>query len=119
MGLNLMPEILNATIHKAKIEIEDHDILTIMLHLDYDGSGQGFGGYALGARNWEGGQCSRWLYDLMKLFEVNEFYDLVGKNCRVEADHHKIYRIGHIVKDKWFDPEEVNRIVKEREKTDE
>lgn len=39
-----------AKITKAFLGFEDHGILTIMLSLDFGGSGQGAGGYALGRR---------------------------------------------------------------------
>ena len=37
----------NAQITGVSFGKEDHGIMTLMLHLTYDGSGQGFGGYAL------------------------------------------------------------------------
>lgn len=37
----------NAKITHTMLGTEDHGIFTFMLHVDYDGSGQGIGGYAL------------------------------------------------------------------------
>lgn len=39
--------IKNAVIKSAVIDSDDMGLLTVWLHLDYGGSGQGFGGYAL------------------------------------------------------------------------
>ena len=37
----------NAVITSATITSDDHGMLSAWLHLDYGGSGQGFGGYCL------------------------------------------------------------------------
>lgn len=41
------PEIKNAIIKSARITIDEHEILSAWLDLDFGGSGQSFGGYAL------------------------------------------------------------------------
>ena len=40
-------EIVNARIRSTTLGVEDHGIFTAWLNLDYGGSGQGFGGWAL------------------------------------------------------------------------
>lgn len=106
----------NAVIKSAVIEIEDHNILTAWLHLDYGGSGQGFGGYSLGLgsdyKHRDDGKehvfCQRFLRRCMEVAGVTRWADLAGKTIRVELDAPGfgglIQGIGHIVKDDWFHP---------------
>lgn len=95
-----MKEIKNAKITSAEIEIESHGILTCWLHLDYDGAGQGFGGWDIRTN------AGKWIEKILETVDVRKWSDLYGKNIRVEADHSKVYKIGNIIRDKWFNPEE-------------
>ena len=105
-------EIKNAKITSANISLEDHGILTCYLMLDYGGSGQGFGGYALDGYNkaldkrvgtaWG----MEYIRRLIELFDVEHFANLKGLPCRVEASYDKILRIGHFIDDEWFYPKE-------------
>ena len=113
-----MNEIRNATVAKVFIGFQDHGFLTIMLHLDYGSSGQGFGGYVLGTHGKQTTvpHCGEWIRCLLELFEVDDFADIKGKSCRAAIDGDgfgKVLRIGHFLKDKWFDPEEINARLKE------
>lgn len=109
-----MVNVKNALIKSASIEIEDHNILTAWLHLDYGGSGQGFGGYSLGLGSDykhrsdapEHLFCQRFLRRCMEIAGVTRWADLPGKTIRVETDTPRglIVGIGHIVKDDWFRP---------------
>ena len=92
----------NAKITKADIFIEDHNILTYCLTLDYGGSGQGFGMYDLQYK--EG--AKHHIRGILEALKTYNWSDLVGKNIRVEATHSKILKIGHIIEDSWFDPED-------------
>lgn len=109
-----MTHIQDATITSATIEIGDHGFLSSFLHLDYGGSGQGFGGYALDRYDTEKKErvgstiCGIWIRRVLETVGVDNWHKLEGQNIRVEQDRPfgKILRIGHITKDKWFDPVE-------------
>jgi len=103
-------EIKNARIESVSLGYEDHGILTCMLHLDYGGSGQGFGGYVLDYYNKDIEERVGTAYGMefiiliLKTVGVEKWEDLVGKNIRVKAEDTKIIAIGHILKDNWFEP---------------
>lgn len=109
-----MIETKNARILSTMLGTEDHGILTCWLHLEYDGSGQGFGGYALDAPNGKRNTdfkrigCA-WGMQLIKAIletvGVEKWEDLPGKYIRVMAEHSKVHGIGHIIKENWFAPE--------------
>lgn len=94
--------IKNATIEGARIEIEDHGLLTAWLDLDYGDSGhQGFGGYCL-----DNAGCAKFLRRCMEVVGVYQWDALRGKTIRVEAGNDRIERIGNITKNQWFNPRE-------------
>lgn len=107
-------EIKNARIVRTTLGIEDHGILTCMIHLDYGGSGQGFGGWCLDepVRDNEGNFKGRkgtaigmqFIQGVIETLKVEDWENLIGTLCRVECDHSHVYRIGHFIEDKWFDP---------------
>ena len=101
----------NAVITAATITNDDHGLLSAWLHLDYGGSGQGFGGYALYlpkdfkhhdkmGPNYAG----HFIWRCMEIAGVHEWAQLKGKTIRVRQNGGGVEAIGHIVKDDWFCP---------------
>lgn len=92
---------------------EDHGIMTIYLTLDYGGTMQGFGGYALDVYSEEDKErlpskaLGEWVMNLLDIVGVNKYEDLKGKYIRVELEegwNGKILGIGNLLEDKWFRP---------------
>ncbi|MCP3681644.1 MAG: hypothetical protein GY861_03045 [bacterium] len=106
-------ETRNAIIKSVSLTIADHGCLTMWLHLDYGGSGQGFGGFMLHPADSKVeklsesvGACGHWVVRCLQIADVMEISDLAGKTIRVKGDHGGIDAIGHILKDDWFCPSE-------------
>jgi len=104
-------EIKNAVIESATITSDDHGCLSAWLHLDYGGTGQGFGGYALYVpksfkHHDMKSVAGHFIYRAMEIAGVTKWTDLIGKTIRVKAEHSGVKEIGHIVKDDWFNPSE-------------
>ena len=104
-----MIETKNAVITNASLYREDHGLLDSILYLDYGGSGQGFGGWALylpkGSRHYGGpNYAGHWIWRVLEIAGVEEWSKLKGRTIRVRAEHSKVHAIGHIVRDDWFEP---------------
>jgi hypothetical protein len=101
---NIDIEIKNAIIDKVQIFIKDNGNLSIFLDLDYGKCQQSFGGYdfqvGINLYNYFG----HFIWRLMKIVNVSNLDDLVGKPVRVKCDFSQVYAIGHFLKDEWFDP---------------
>jgi hypothetical protein len=106
-----MDETRNAIIESATITDGDRGLLTAWIHLDYGGSGQGFGGLALylptsfrhhdpSGPNYAG----HFIWRVMEVAGVSNWADLPGKTVRVKLARGAARAIGHIVKDDWFNP---------------
>jgi len=102
-----MPDrcIENARINAVFLGIGDHGP-DAWLHLEMDGTGQGFGGY-----NLRSAAMSVFVLGVLDALDERDWMKLVGKYCRVDHDSGKIYRIGHLIKDKWFDPVEAFKVL--------
>ncbi len=99
----------NARITYARLEIEDHDILTFMVGLEFSGYSQGFGGYALdhydrdSKRKPASGRGLEAMRLIMETVGVREWSELKGKMCRAYESHDNKLVIGNILEEKWFD----------------
>lgn len=107
-------EIKNAVIESTMLGDEDHGIFSCYLNLNYGGSGQSFGGYALDRHNGERNAKSRrigtgygceFIKRILETLEVASWEKLPKTNIRVKAEGHKVHAIGHFLKDQWFSPE--------------
>lgn len=104
-------ELRNAIIEGISLGMDDHNILTAWLSLNYGNSCQGFGGYVLylpkGWRHHSAwGLVGHFIYRCLEIAGVDKWDDLEGRTIRVKHDKSKVYAIGHILKDDWFCPEE-------------
>ena len=102
-------EVKNAVIKSAELTSDDHGCLSAWVHLDYGGSGQGFGGYALylpkSYTHYElKSVAGHFIWRVMEVAGVTHWSELPGKTIRVKGGWDHIQAIGHIVKDDWFNP---------------
>lgn len=105
-------ETKNALITSATLGIEDHGLLTVSLCFEYECGCQCFGGHVLD--QYDKGKERRvgtaygceYIQRVMAAVGVSEWSQLKGKHVRVRAEISKVHAIGHIVKDRWFNPEE-------------
>lgn len=110
-------ELKNAVIEKVSIDFERFP--TYIIHLNYGGGGQGAGCLIFGKND---GNFTRHLRLICKVLESDTWEGLRGKPCRVVADWGKVYKIGHFIKEDWFDisneyhRELQNRLYKDEDK---
>ena len=104
-------EIMNAVIQSAELDDADRGFLNCWVHLDYGGSGQGFGGYTLYLpKSFKHHQllshAGHFIWRVMEIAGVTKWSDLKGKTVRVKQEDGLAVAIGHIVNDDWFCPKE-------------
>jgi hypothetical protein len=105
-------EIKNAKINSTMLGYEDHGIFSFYLNLDYDGSGQSAGGYALDSYIKEKDKRigtvlgMQLIIEILKTLDIESWEKLKGTYIRVKADYSKVYAIGNLLKDKWLDFEQ-------------
>lgn len=92
----------NAKIISTFLGIEDHGIPSFMIHLEYDGCAQGFGGYDLRFYG------IKPIVRILEVVEVKKWEDLKGKYVRIRKEgrwNGTIKEIGNIVENKWYNIE--------------
>lgn len=104
-----MSEIVNARIVSTQLGFHDGfgSIPNFWINVEGDGWGQGFGGWKLG-----GTFTHEAIYGILNALEAVSWENLEGMHCRIERTEPfagRIIRIGHVLKDKWFDPAMVPR----------
>ena len=106
-----MTKIVNAKIIDTMLGFEDHNIFTFMLTFEMDGTGQGYGGYALD--KWDEIRHKRIgsklgteaVMRILKTVGVDKWERLKGQYVRLQYGDQgsgKIVAVGHIIKDQWF-----------------
>lgn len=102
-------EIRNAIIEAADICDSDRGLLDCWLTLDYGGSGQGFGGYALYlpksySHHTLQSPAGHHIWRCMEIAGVRSWSKMAGRTIRVRIEDGLVKAIGHIVKDDWYCP---------------
>ncbi len=110
-----MTNVENGKISSTMLGYEDHGILTCWLHIEGSGWGCGFGGHALDQYNpafkERRGTAygTQFIIEVLKVLEVSSWEKLKGTYCRVETEGlgGGIIRIGHLLKNQWFNPKDL------------
>jgi hypothetical protein len=110
------------------MQIDRDFVLCGWVHLEFDCSGQGFGGYALGGVGDDKTVCARhaeqpnlaaeWLVGVMRAAGVKNLSDCAGKVVRIgkQDEWATIDAIGHAVKnDRWFEPKKAFEALSHRQ----
>lgn len=111
-------EIINAKITSTHLGFEDHGMFSFMLSMQWDGTGQGFGGYRLDrydhAQKCSVGTASGMdiIIGILNAVGVEKWEDLEGKYCRIKRAKGMIQAVGHITDGKWFDMREFAERIK-------
>lgn len=103
----------NAVIDYTRLGTEDHGIFTAYIGLKGSGWGVAFGGYGFDAYDKQAERRvghaygSAWIMEVLRVLEVDTWEKLPGTPVRVETEGFggRARRIGHYLKDQWFDPE--------------
>lgn len=105
-------ETKNAKIASTTLGYEDHGVFTFYLGLDYGGSGQSAGGYALDEydriKETRKGypHAIDLLSGILNIVGVDSWEEIKGQHIRVRASYGKVYAIGNFLKDEWLDFQE-------------
>ena len=107
-------KIENAKIESTFLGVEDHGIFTASVGLSGDGWVCGFGGFALD--RWSEKDKKRiasaaaglFIARVIEVLEAGSWEKLKGLHCRAKTEGlgGGILEIGHIVKDRWFNPKD-------------
>lgn len=115
--MSTYPVIFNAEIEDVTIQFDRGFVFTCWVHLKWDGSNQGFGGFVLGGSPFDttakcaehGSQpnfAAEFIGGVMAVAGVVRFGDMKGKIVRVgkNDEYGEVIALGHAVKELWFDP---------------
>lgn len=86
----------NAKILSTCLGIEDHGFFTPIVHLDYGGTQQGWGNYAL-----TDGWGISLLRAVLETVGAEKWEQLPGKHCRSVSTYMGVAALGHIIEDRW------------------
>lgn len=103
MGSDLSMEIGKIT--RAELEFEDHGFLVLTIAIQGDRWGCCVPDYCLGSKNGKSTSDKglKYIIDILNLFEVERISDLVGQYVKCEFKQNSICKIGHIIKNKWYE----------------
>ena len=104
----------NARITSTFLGVEDHGILTCVLRLDFGGSGQAVGQYALDMPVHEFGRFvgrrgtakgMEFVRLILSTLGVDAWEDLKGHLIRIKrgGEGRMVTAIGHIIEDRWLE----------------
>ena len=107
-------ETKNAIIESTTLGYGDHGAMSFWLTLDYGGTAQGFGGYALDGPGKNGHRVGsafglEAIMGVLTTLGVERWEKLPGTPLRVRGGWDKIEAIGHHLKDQWLDLAELAR----------
>ena len=101
-----MRAITNGIIESVSLGMEDHGIFTAMVRIKHAGGMQSFGGRAYGQpASLETSLLRELVMRTCCVVGVETWEALPGTHCRVDSDDGRIYKIGHFMDDRWFDPD--------------
>lgn len=89
------PEIENVKIERVFLGLEEERLFFSLRF-----GGKGFSQSTFCPMNPE------WIRSLLTLLEGNDLYALKGKYCRIDHDFGHIFRIGHILEERWISTSE-------------
>ncbi len=101
-------ETINGKILSTTLGYEDHGIFTFCLHLDFGGSGQGAGSYALDSYRKDLGKRvgtasgMDMIIAILNTVGVETWEELKGKYIRVKHDGERVHAIGNLLEEKWL-----------------
>ena len=108
----------NGKIKSTFLGMNEGGFFSCWIYIDYNGEGQGFGGYTLDnipetnssmRQQTEFGMA--YIMEILKVVGVSTWEELPGKFIRVKKKDYlePIISIGHIIEDKWFTPSKLTQ----------
>jgi len=98
-------ETVNTRIDRVYLGWEDHGLFTAVIYTLGGSRGQAFGNRVMNDPVF----ALEFIKRTMDAVGVQEWGQLTGKFCRIQADSVHIHAIGHIIDDRWFVPDDLAR----------